>query len=228
MTESAATDAFLKGLAKDLKSKLGHEYLIERKYRSITDRAKSQGFEYDIAISSRDRSKLILIEIEIGGKAPIYNLMKTIYWLTLYKDNRPQKVMFLHVFTTNPTKRSYDVRQDLTNFADQMLIKKLFEYKHIYFPMLSELRMVTTGEYVSKTGEPTAELKRREQEAILEVIRTKEGASAGQIRQLKKAVTAVAMREKDMKDSKMKVVERVISEIVPKLSEKIILNISKW
>lgn len=226
MAESQFTRSFLDALAVNLKVKLGKKYEIERMCHLTMRGPKSQGFLYDIGIKSRDQKKLVLIEVEIGGKTPIYNLMKTVYWYGLSKD-KPRNLMLLHIFSIYQEAKNQDVRQDLTEFTKQKFVKDMFEYRQINFPQLNRLHYVATGEYLTRTGKPSAELEQRLNEALREFV-GKDKTSAEVVKRLKKTAEEITLHRKDLKEIKERLIEQVIGDITPHLSKEIVINIRNW
>ncbi|MEE9116352.1 MAG: hypothetical protein V3U09_05580 [Thermoplasmata archaeon] len=203
-----------------------NEWEVTRGFNVSTGGRGSQGFSYDIGIRSRNRKKLVLIEIEIGGKTPIYNLMKTVYWCTLSGD-RPPHIMFLHVFSApEGSKRQY-VPQDLARFAERTLSESMLAYEQINFPELGELRLAATGEYLTRTGKLTGELEQRLKETATALFSERGRKSAKFEEGLRKTAEQLVQHKKDLRGIRLEVIERVIDEIVPRLSNKIAEKVTK-
>lgn len=224
--EGAYTVAFLRALATDLENRLRNEWEVKRGFNVSTGGRGSQGFSYDIGIRSRDWQKLVLIEIEIGGKTPIYNLMKTVYWCTLSRD-RPPHIMFLHVFSAPEGSKSQYVPQDLARFAERTLSESMFAYEQINFPELGELRLVATTEYLTRTGKLTDELEQRLKETATALFSERGRKSAKFEEELRKAAEEPVQHKKDSREIRLEVIERVIDEIVPRLSDRIVEKVTK-
>ena len=138
MGESEFTKQFLNVLVGNLRARLGPDYNVIKRF-SLKTRKHSAGFEVDIGIESKYNNRLTLIEIEIMGKTPIYNLMKTIYWYSFQKDKSPFKLLFIHVFSNPQKHRDLSIQQDLEEFADKEFLIGMMDYEQINFPQIVKL-----------------------------------------------------------------------------------------
>ena len=225
MVENPYTNLFLHLLITKLQEEMGDGYQVVGKYK-VHIKGRSTGFFYDIGIESRDYKKLILIELELGGKTPVYNYIKTLYWHNLEYD-KTNHVLFLHIFTSNPKSKNRHVSEDMTIFVSKLIESDLVEYKHINFPLLKKLQEVKQ-EFLTKSGKTTTELEQQLNEATKSFLNDKDKSFKKTSERLIKTTKDLRMHKNELEEIRKQIIERISNGIVPILSKQIVDIIEDW
>ena len=161
------------------------------------------------------------------GKTPIYNLMKTIYWYSFYKEKSPFNLLFIHVFSNPQKKRYYNIQHDLEDFADKEFLKEMLDYKQINFPYLYDIRNVEKDvtQTKLKNGKNIEEIKEEFDNICNKLAKTKEEKKddiLNIVNKYQKIYYEKEYGEEELNFKKAMAINQVIESPVRELSTKII------